>query len=111
MLNISKYCSIIDRCSSMYKNNSFKELEICSSHAPYFFFLIKNPGVTQEELSKRLVINKSNVTRSIQYLEEKDHWLYCAGYFQQVFWQYDRGGGELLGSTDRPVFYLPSIRR
>lgn len=73
MLNISKYCSIIDRCSSMYKNNSFKELEICSSHAPYFFFLIKNPGATQEELSKRLVINKSNVTRSIQYLEEKGY--------------------------------------
>lgn len=73
MLNISKYCSILDRCSSMYKNSAFKDISICSSHAPYFFFLIKNPGVTQDELSKRLVINKSNVTRSIQFLEEKGY--------------------------------------
>ena len=73
MLNISKYCSIIDRCSSMYKNNSFKDIGICSSHAPFFFFLSKNPGATQEEISKRLVINKSNVTRSIQFLEEKGY--------------------------------------
>jgi len=70
MLNISKHCAIIDRCSSIYKNIVFKELGICSSHSAYFFFLIKNPGVTQEELSKRLVINKRNVTRSLQYLEE-----------------------------------------
>ena len=73
MLNISKYCSIIDRCSSMYKNNSFKDIGICSSHAPFFFFLSKNPGATQDEISKRLVINKSNVTRSIQFLEEKGY--------------------------------------
>ena len=38
-----------------------------------FFFLSKNPGATQDEISKRLVINKSNVTRSIQFLEEKGY--------------------------------------
>lgn len=70
MINISKYSGILERCSSSYKNIAFKELGICSAHPVYFFFLARNGGVTQEELSKRLVVNKSNVTRNLQFLEE-----------------------------------------
>lgn len=70
MPNISKYCSIFERCSLLYKNNVMKEEGICGSHIVYFFFLNRNPGVIQDEIGKRLFLNKSNVARSLKYLEE-----------------------------------------
>lgn len=72
MPNISKYCSIFERCSLMYKNNNLNEYGICGAHVIYFFFLNRNPGATQEEISKNLFLNKSNVARSLQYLEQND---------------------------------------
>ena len=36
----------------------------------YIFYLCRHPGVSQEQLSKLLHVNKSNVTRSLRCLEE-----------------------------------------
>lgn len=72
MARISKWISIIERCGLLYRNAEFAEMGLSGSNHMYIFYLCKNPGVSQDELSKLLHINKSNVTRSISYLEKAD---------------------------------------
>lgn len=71
MTNLTKWNSIFSRCSLQYKNNELKSLGICGSTTVYFFYLSRNPNVTQGEIARNIMVNKSNVTRTLQSLEEK----------------------------------------
>lgn len=70
MVKLAKMIGIIERCIIQYRNKDQKELNINGCLNPYFYVLSKKSGVTQDELSKDLHINKSNITRGIQFLKE-----------------------------------------
>lgn len=68
---ITKWISLIERCGLQYRDDNFKEFNISGNHHSYLFVISHNPGITQEELAKKMHINKSNITRNITLLIDK----------------------------------------
>jgi len=71
MVAFMRYVSVTARCSGEYRNERFKELGLCGFQYTYITHLCRHPGVSQEELSHIIHVNKSNVTRQLTALEEK----------------------------------------
>ena len=67
---MNKQIGLIERCNVLYRQNAFKELGIGGCQHTYILCLCNNPGISQEEIAKRIHVNKSNVTRNIISLEE-----------------------------------------
>lgn len=70
MPTILKQINIISRCANLYRANSLKNSELGSCHHSYVIAVCRHPGITGEELSKLLCVNKSSVARNLSYLEE-----------------------------------------
>ena len=68
MNRITRWISLLERCSSEYRTNEMNDLNINPCHHVYIYCLCNNPGVSQEDLTKMIHINKSNVTRSLKVL-------------------------------------------
>ncbi|MPW25151.1 MarR family transcriptional regulator [Alkalibaculum sp. M08DMB] len=71
--SIGRLVSILYRQSQVYINKCMKEYNITSAEHPFLLYLYKNEGISQDELSAYLYINKSATTRSIKSLEEKGY--------------------------------------
>jgi len=69
--SIGRLMSILHRQSQIYINYSLKEFNITSSEYSFLLSLYRKEGVTQDELSYYLHIDKSATTRAIRSLEEK----------------------------------------
>lgn len=57
----------------MYRADSAKEneLELNPAHFFYIGTLHRHPGISQDEIARRLFLDKSNVTRHLSVLESK----------------------------------------
>ncbi len=73
MPSISRYINIISRCGSMYRSERLKDTDLGTTHHAYLFAICRNPGISQEQLSKMIYINKSNVTRNLAVLEKNGY--------------------------------------
>ena len=67
---MNRLIGIIERCNALYRSNVFKELGIGGYQHSYILAVCNNPGISQDEIAKRIHVNKSNVTRHITNLEE-----------------------------------------
>ena len=67
------YISVLYRQFQIYINNNTKDLQISASEYIFFFFMYKNDNMSQEQLSKNLIIDKSATARAIKSLEEKEY--------------------------------------
>ena len=65
-----KKINTISRCAVLYRNDKLNDKTLTPLYHSYVFIISKNPGITQEELANELCINKSNVTRGLNNLEE-----------------------------------------
>ena len=65
--------NIISRCESIYRQDKFKKDGLMACHQSYILAICHHPGMTQEQLSKHICINKSGVTRHLAFLEEKGY--------------------------------------
>ena len=61
---------ILARCTDMYRDERFRPLGLNSRQSVLLLQVCRNPGVKQDDLSKTIVIDKSNVTRQMAALEE-----------------------------------------
>lgn len=71
--SIGRLISILNRQAQMYLNNALKDLDIGSSEHVFLISLLKEDGITQEELSARLYIDKAATARALKSLEEKGY--------------------------------------
>lgn len=71
--SIGRFMSILHRQSQIYMNSVLKDFEITSAEYSFLLYLYRNDGVTQEELSTYLYIDKSATARAIKSLEEKGY--------------------------------------
>ncbi len=65
---LGKWISILYRYSMIYSNDFLKNSGMSSGQLPFFMNIIKHPGITQDELSKLINIDKSTTARAIKNL-------------------------------------------
>ena len=70
MIPINKTISVIERSNILYRNEVFKEYGLKGYQANYLLEINRHPGISQEELTKTMHIDKSNVARGLMHLSE-----------------------------------------
>ncbi len=70
MPTIMRQINIISRCAGLYRTDKLRGAELGACHHSYVLAICRTPGISQEELSRHICINKSGVTRHLSYLEE-----------------------------------------
>ncbi len=58
------------RCYNRYHSEKLKSDGISGNQQIYIFQICRHPGISQEQLSQRIAVNKSNVTRQLAVLEQ-----------------------------------------
>ena len=69
MPSLFRLIHVINRCGGLYRAERLKDTDLGPNHHRYLFSVYRHPGISQEELARRVYINKSNVTRHLAYLE------------------------------------------
>lgn len=70
MPSLMRRINVISRCSVMYKSERLAG-ELTGCHHPFVMCISKNPGMSQDEIARRICLNKSTVARTLSYLEER----------------------------------------
>ena len=70
MPDLMHHITDIARCAALYRQEQLAALELKSCHASYLAAICDCPGITQDQLARRIFINKSNVARQLAILEE-----------------------------------------
>ncbi len=65
---LGKWISILYRYSMIYSNDFLRDFGMSGGQLPFFMNIIEHPGITQEELSKLIKIDKSTTARAIKNL-------------------------------------------
>lgn len=71
MYIVMKYVGEMWHCANLYRTEQYEGLDIGSFQDSYLINICKNPGITQEQLSRLIYVHKSNVARQVSSLEEK----------------------------------------
>ena len=71
MSQIIRDITEIARCGAQYKADRLVPLGLKGCHASYLMEICAHPGISQDQLAKRICINKSNVARQAASLEEE----------------------------------------
>ena len=70
MPDLMHHVTDIARCAALYRQEELASLGLKSCHASYLAAICTYPGITQDQLARRIFINKSNVARQLVILEE-----------------------------------------
>ena len=70
MPDLMHHITDIARCAALYRQEELASLGLKACHASYLDAICATPGITQDQLSRRIFINKSNVARQLAVLEE-----------------------------------------
>ncbi|MFA9464449.1 MAG: MarR family winged helix-turn-helix transcriptional regulator [Velocimicrobium sp.] len=71
--HIGRVLSILHRQSQIYFTHALKEFNLTSAEYPFLMYLYKQDGITQDNLSSYLYIDKAATARSIKSLEQKGY--------------------------------------
>ena len=70
MPDLMHHLTDIARCAVQYRQEELAPLGLKACHASYLYAICTRPGITQDQLARRIFINKSNVARQLVILEE-----------------------------------------
>lgn len=73
MYTITTHMNNLIRCMNQYRTELLAPLALKSCHASYLLEICACPGISQEQLARRIYINKSNVARQLAILEENGY--------------------------------------
>lgn len=68
-----KWTSVLYRQYQIYMNNNMKDLDINSSECCFLTTMYNNGNISQDELCKKLLIDRAAIARTIKSLEEKNY--------------------------------------
>lgn len=91
----------IDRVGDMFRKDHLEESGIHGRQYSLILNLVSHPGISQEELSQRTYLNKSNVARQLVQLEE-------AGFVTRRFSEDDKRI-QLVFPTEKARLLAPQI--
>ena len=101
MPKIMKDMNVISRCQLSYRSEMIKD-ELCGCHHSFVLAICRRPGMTQEEISRELCLNKSTVARALTQLEDR-------GYVRREQKPEDKRS-VLVFPTDKMTEILPTVR-
>ncbi len=102
MPKIMKSLNSISRCQATYRSEKLKADGICACHHAFILMITKEPGRSQEELTREICLNKSTVTRTLAHLEKY-------GYITRMPNPDDKRQ-FLVYPTDKMMEILPEVR-
>ena len=100
---IMRKINIISRCQGIFRANNLQRDELSPCHHSYILAISHNPGITQDELSRNICVNKSNVTRTLVYLEN-------AGYVERKPSKTDKRAIQVF-PTQKMLDIFPQIKQ
>lgn len=103
MSKFMKMLNNISRSQAIYRHSRISATDLQTGHYAFVLAISRVPGRSQEELARELCINKSTVTRNLNYLEER-------GYILRTSLQNDRRQLSVY-PTERMLDVLPEIKR
>ena len=102
MPSLNRSLNVIGRCGTLFRARHLEGSGVDAFNYFYLFYICRNPGVSQDALSKALYVNKSSVTRHIARLEE-------AGLLTRTPSTEDRRM-MLVYPTEKAIALLPTLR-
>ena len=103
MSQIMKDMTEITRCGAQYRLDQLSPLGLKGCHASYLMEICAQPGISQDQLAKRICINKSTVARQVAVLEEE-------GFINRVPSAADKRAVELY-ATEKAEALMPQIQQ
>ena len=91
----------IARCAAQYRTEELAPLGLKACHGSYLSVICACPGITQDQLARRIFINKSNVARQLVILEEE-------GFVERRACTEDKRAMRVY-PTDKALEVLPRI--
>ncbi len=91
----------VSRCAALYHAARFEPKGLKPPHARCVLVLCRNPGITQEQLTQKLCIDKSQVARQLAFLEERGYVTRSPGEDKRVL---------LVYPTEKAQNSVPEIR-
>ena len=73
MESVSQILKEISRFGREYRDKALEPLGLCSRQGMYIREICAAPGISQEQLTRILRINKSNVARQVAAMEEEGY--------------------------------------
>ena len=95
--------TVVYRCGVLYCGDQLAPLGLSNWQHTYILHICKNPGITQDQLAKRIFVDKSNVARQVSFLEE-------AGFIERRVSPCDRRVMQLF-PTSKAEDALPLVRK
>lgn len=102
MATFMKNVTLVSQSAALFRDEKLKEAGVSGYQARYVLSVSNNEGVSQDRLSKLLMVNKSNVARQVTALEE-------SGYLIREQSSSDRRV-MLVYTTDKGKALVPLIR-
>ncbi len=102
MAKFMKNINLVSRSAEVFREERLKACGIRGCQSKYVLAIAGSPGISQEEISRSLFVNKSNVARQISLLEE-------AGFVTKVANEEDRRA-VLLYPTQKMLDIVPAVR-
>jgi len=103
MAHILGDLTYISRCGAQYRNEKLEPLGLTGRQGSTLFVVCHNPGISQEQLGKKVVLNKSNITRQLTFLEDN-------GYVVRSVSPTDKRVLQVF-PTEKALEVLPEIRQ
>ena len=103
MSQIARKLSILARCQGMFRAGRLRESGLLPPHYNYVIPICRNPGLSQEQLARRVYFDKYNVTRHLSKLEE-------GGYVERRPSESDKRV-ILVYPTQKMLDLLPQVRQ
>lgn len=102
MSQILRDLTQVSRSGVQYRADKLAPLGLKGCHASYLIAICNHPGISQDKLARRILINKSNVARQVANLEED-------GFIRRVPSEADKRVVELY-PTQKSLDLLPQLR-
>lgn len=103
MSRFMKMLNNISRSQAIYRHNRVSSEDLQTGHYAFALAICRKPGRSQEELAGELCINKSTVTRNLNYLEEN-------GYISRKSMPSDKRQFSIY-PTEKMLSVLPEIKQ
>ena len=73
MIDVFKCFNITTKHANVFLDSKLEKYDLCSCHRIFIRKVCEKPGITRDSLKNVAHVHPSNITRTIDYLEEKGY--------------------------------------